>query len=247
MVFLIIIVMVCAFIAIINKINRDNQNQYGAAKISTKRTESFDKASYDRKNKYAVEGFESRHDLNTVEGILSIPVPQRKQTTEPFSVVSTPEQILQKKATTYKKENKMDLAIACLKKSNEFMKVSWYSYVIKDFMRLVDFLYMNAQFEEARLEKQKIYDYFGYNEIEMYTDLMNRGCYDEAEKKAYYNRIIKPLKEELSDKEDYYWLLEFLPEIAPKSFSGYRRMKNAQSANYLKLVESAKEKGRVIN
>lgn len=49
------------------------------------------------------------------------------------------------------------------------------------------------------------------------------------------------------DRADYDWLSEHLPEIAPKSFSGYRRMKNAQSANYLKLVESAKENGRVIN
>jgi len=38
-----------------------------------------------------------------------------------------------------------------------------------------------------------------------------------------------------------------MPDIAPKSLSGYARMKNANTENYRKLVEQAKEKGISIS
>ncbi|MFR8975057.1 MAG: hypothetical protein ACLVG9_03595 [Eubacteriales bacterium] len=255
MAFFIIFFLVVVFITVAYKMNKENnQDQYGAVEKNIKSAGSasntpstFDKTAYDNKNKETISKFEAKYDLKTVDGILSIPVPQHKQTSEPFSVVSMPEQILQKKATAYKKENKLELAIACLKKSNEFMNVSWYDYSIKDYMRLIDFLYMNSQFAEAKSERQKIYNYFGYNEVEMYIGLMNRACANDAEKEEYYKRVVAPAKEEFADREDYYWLLENLPDAAPKSFGGYRRMKNMNSANYIKLAELAKEKGRTIN
>ena len=47
-------------------------------------------------------------------------------------------------------------------------------------------------------------------------------------------------------RADYDWLLEFLPEICPKSFSGYMRMKNSNSKNYQKIVVEASKLGRNI-
>lgn len=60
----------------------------------------------------------------------------------------------------------------------------------------------------------------------------------EAEKKAEEDYI--------KDKNDYDWLWENLGDIAPKSFSGYRRMKNSNSANFQKLCKEAEKKGRNI-
>lgn len=263
-VFIIVIVCVVAFFIYQDKkaeeynnrlrpsVSVPNSNNYHETKTTVEKYEStvpantFDKEAYDKQNKEKISDFEAMHDLTTVEGILKIPVPQHKRKTEPFSVVSTPEQILQKKATMYKKENKMDLAIACLKKSNQFMKVSWYSYTVKDYMRLVDFLYMNSQFDEARDEKRKIYDYFGCDEVGIYQNIQNRLFNTDEEKADYYEKVIIPAQEELKDREDYYWILEYLPEIAPKSFGGYRRMKNSSSANYIKLKQRVAEKGREI-
>lgn len=204
-------------------------------------TESFNVEAYNRKNASMIQDFERKYDLTTVESISSIPVPSHKQTTEPYSVVSVPEQILQKKATQYSKENKMDLAIACLKKSNEFMKKSFYAYQIKDYNRLVDFLYKAGRFEEAKTEQQKIYSYFGKDEIQVLKELM-QNLPTQSERNEYYKNIIVPAIEEKADRQDYYWILEHLPESAPKSFGGYRRMKKANTENYLKLVQKVNNK-----
>ena len=36
-------------------------------------------------------------------------------------------------------------------------------------------------------------------------------------------------------------MLENIPKLAPKSFSGYRNMKNKESENYLKIVAELKK------
>lgn len=51
----------------------------------------------------------------------------------------------------------------------------------------------------------------------------------------------------VSDNEDeYYWIYEHLPEIAPKSLSGYTRMKNSKSKNFMKIVDAAHKLGYEI-
>lgn len=49
-----------------------------------------------------------------------------------------------------------------------------------------------------------------------------------------------------TDRDDYAWLQEFLPDLAPKSFGGYRRMKNLDSNNYKTLKVRAAEMGHPI-
>lgn len=43
------------------------------------------------------------------------------------------------------------------------------------------------------------------------------------------------------DKEFYDLIFEKFPDIAPKSFGGYRRMKASNSENYQQLLKKAKE------
>ena len=45
------------------------------------------------------------------------------------------------------------------------------------------------------------------------------------------------------ERKLYEAIRECMPEMAPKSFSGYMRMKNAKTKNWLKFAEAAKEKG----
>lgn len=68
------------------------------------------------------------------------------------------EYILQRKATEYKKMGQMDLAIACLRKSNELMPYSNLSYLAKDYLRLVKYIRLTgdnvaADAEEARIKQ----------------------------------------------------------------------------------------------
>lgn len=63
--------------------------------------------------------------------------------------------------------------------------------------------------------------------------------------KAYEEKCRK-LQSEKKDRADYAWIQENLPEVTPKSFSGYRRMKNMNSLNFQKLQSRALELGRKI-
>lgn len=196
---------------------------------------------YYPEDKAAIEKFLMQYDLSDADAILQIPVPNYKRQQLPTNVPTEPEQILQRQATYYKKVGNLDLAIACLKKSNEFMLTSFYSYHIKNYMRLVDFMYYNSQFEEAREERKKIYDYFGKDEVGELIELMNTLPTQE-ERNAYYKRLIIPEKEKMKDKEEYWWLLENLPQNAPKSFGGYRRMKSENTDKFIELRYLAKKK-----
>lgn len=76
----------------------------------------------------------------------------------------------------------------------------------------------------------------------------NRPFVDDrsaAEKTAFDEILTETLRKAKNEKE-YYWILENLPDIAPKSLSGYSRMKNSNSKNFQKLQKAAKEKGYEI-
>lgn len=47
-------------------------------------------------------------------------------------------------------------------------------------------------------------------------------------------------------RADYDWIWEFLPEICPKSFSAYMRIKNAKSEKFAEIASEARENGREI-
>lgn len=69
----------------------------------------------------------------------------------------------------------------------------------------------------------------------------------ERQQKLYYQAHVVEIEAQRGiDKRDYKWLQENLPDICPKSYSGYKRMKNGNTKNYQKLVAHAKELGRII-
>lgn len=65
------------------------------------------------------------------------------------------------------------------------------------------------------------------------------------EKKRYEDMVIRKSAEK-KDRQDYDWLLEHLPNDAPKSYGGYRNMKNRNSSNYQRLVILARQYGYKI-
>ena len=56
-----------------------------------------------------------------------------------------------------------------------------------------------------------------------------------------YLRIIAEYKEEQQDRATFAMLEEDYPDIAPKSYGAYRRMKKAKTKGYLKLAEELKK------
>ena len=68
----------------------------------------------------------------------------------------------------------------------------------------------------------------------------------DKEKEEYGAFITEFLSKEKNTK-DYEWILNNLPEIAPKSLSGYSRMKNSKSKNFIKIVVEAEKLGYKID
>lgn len=276
------------------------------------------------------------YDFDSIEGIESITVADVKAQKQDTDMLDSIEYVLQRKATEHKKNEKLDIAIACLRKSNELMPYVHTMYGEKEYMRLVEYLKINRQFDEARLIeaalREKHPEIFNFDIVklknfnetlkkckEFKTDLVectthevtceicskyqgrifsvsgkdkrfpklpddvykyggfHKGCrhafyafiygkstpnycsdaikfsnkpfIDKRTKaeKAEYEKQKKDAFELRADKKEYDEIWEKLPDISPKSFGGYRKMKNTKSKNYLKLVEAAKEKGIDIN
>lgn len=274
------------------------------------------------------------YDFNSIEGIESITVADVKNQKKDTDMLDSIEYVLQRKATEHKKNERLDLAIACLRKSNELMPYVHTMYGEKEYMRLVEYLKISRQFDEARFveadlrekypnifnfdivklknfnetlrmckeskidlvectthevtceicskyqgriftisgkdkrfpklpdevykyggfHKECRHNFYAYNEkyattFEEDIKNSNRPFADERSKaeKEEYEKQKKEAYELKIDKKEYDEILEHLPDIAPKSFGGYRKMKNTKSRNYLKLAEAAKEKGIDIN
>lgn len=278
-----------------------------------------------------------KYDLETLEGIRAIKIPKYSKINGLQSPTENIEYILQRKATEHKKNGRMDLAIECLRKSNEIMPYSNFTWQAKDYLRLVKYLERDGRHVEAQRELEKLqkqhpdifkssserirngnksrmlqlssngYDYVKFTEhyptcaecskyqgrvfslsgkdkrfprlpehiiksgqihkdckhimtpyiIELQSPqelrdailFSNRPLVDSRsdEEKALYEKQQYETMISIKDRENYYKLCEKLPDIAPKSLSSYRRMKNANTTNYQKLVAKAKDIGLDID
>lgn len=268
-------------------------------------------------------------DFSTIQSIMSIPVPKYEPLHTLTSPVDNIEYILQRKATEFKRNGRMDLAIACLRKSNEIMAHSNFSYQKDDYLRLVKYLQADGQFEQAEKELELIKKahpdlffgnqmtnpqiskitedlvWFSASRLCPYCSIYNDRVYSKSgrdrrfpsflllpndlkvincpqcntflgfsnycdldmdgslkkvikdsnrpfkdlrtkEEKEYYKaKVAKKTNAKLAETE-YLWLCQNLPDLAPKSLSGYTRMKNSKSANYQKIVSVANETGYQI-
>ena len=98
-----------------------------------------------------------RYDMDSLDGINSIPVPaQNYNTGDPTKDCIY--YLLQRKATEHKKNKNMDLAIACLRKSNALSDFEKFPLLTqKEYLRLVKFIESTGDFEAAQLELENIY------------------------------------------------------------------------------------------
>ena len=205
--------------------------------------DGFDYAEYDRKIHDNIYEFEKRYDLDDPYSIRSITQKDAKEWgRRADGVPSLPEQILFKKATEHKKNGDYNLAIECLKKANELLPTAECSYQRSDYERLVNYLVAANRFDEARAEHERLDQLVG-TLIDHLKDLKHLTSNSVKEEIEYDERVIKPAIAEERDREEYYWLLENMKFVAPKSFSGYRRMKSGNTENYQKIIQRVKETG----
>lgn len=164
-----------------------------------------------------VENLERRYDFYSIEGVRSIPVPCR-QVNDVGSITGAVEYYLRIRAGISWDEGKHDLAIECLRKSNQLLPHSHFLWQAKDYGRLVEYLKNAGRWDEARQEEARIKQFFNI--------------------KSLY-----ATKKEAKARYEYDWLRQFSPSIAPKTFNAFMRMKNAKSENYKKIYKEAKRLG----
>ncbi len=216
--------------------------------FNTSHDDYFDPVEYEKYNNERIEEFKNRYDLSSVAGIRAIKKEEaRRYPDGGRSVVYMPEQILSRQATEYKKDGKYDLAIACLKKVNELYPYSFYHYTRDNYERLVDTMVLAGRYDEARKEHKKLDEQYGTRIEELqHLQKMVAGMGTESEE-SYQERVINPHIEEEKDRECYYWILENIPNIAPKSFGGFRRIKKLNSDSYKNIVKEVENTGNDIN
>ena len=158
------------------------------ASSSANTNNNFSQEAWDAAVNAANQQFDRTFGMNSVPEILSIPVSQFFRMDGTFNGVTSCWNILNKKATVFKKAGRMDLAIACLRKLNEYMDASGAKYDVKYYLRLVEFLKQDRQFEEAKAEETKIY--MRYPEI--HQKLTHGALQDTLERAHHFkeDRII---------------------------------------------------------
>ncbi len=209
---------------------------------------NFDAEEYIKYNNEKIDEFKNKYDLYSVDGILSIPISEaRKYPDGGRSVVYMPEQILNRQATEYKKAGKYDLAIACLKKANELYPYSFYAYTRDNYERLVDMMILAKKYNEAKEEHNRLNELYGTREDELVNLQKIASERDWESTDSYQKRVIDPYIQESKDRECYYWILENIPNIAPKSFGAYRRMKKLNTSTYIKIENEVRNTGNDIN
>ncbi len=117
---------------------------------------------YDRKREIERQYLESKYDFNSVEGINAIPVSIHEDHPELIcGVTGNIEYFLQFKAAQHEKDGRVELALACYRKSNEIMPLRSDVYYDKDrYMRLPQYLRKLRRFDEAKAEEEKIQKHF---------------------------------------------------------------------------------------
>lgn len=77
----------------------------------------------------------------------------------------------------------------------------------------------------------------------------NRPYIDDRtpEEKALFNQRQEEIQTREKNKDDFDWIREFLPELAPKSLTRYITMKNKRTMQYQEISKQAKEKGRLLD
>lgn len=98
-----------------------------------------------------------KYDMDTLQGINSIPVPAKNYSTG-NDLQDCIYYLLQRKATEHKKAGRLDCAIACLRKSNALSDYEARPLLTqKEYLRLVKYIELSGNVVLAQEELNKIY------------------------------------------------------------------------------------------
>ena len=168
------------------------------------------------------------YDLENIIDIQKIPIPDFPALNDDnydmmngYGVTGSLDYVINMKAGNARRKGLIAESNELYKKSIVLMKHSGIPYSLSTYLYLAKELLREGKFEQSEQAELDICEYVtGERYI---TDYITQN------------------------EREYYRIKYTIPEVAPKSLSGYTRMKNIKSTNFIKIADAAKQAGIVID
>lgn len=186
-----------------------------------------------------IDRLKRAYDFETIDGIRSIPVPCQEVNGD--SCTGRVEYYLRGQCfISHCKSGNKEAAVECIRKAHSLMFISDMIWGYDAFISDISWLHNIGAHKEAWEEERRVDNFFKKNGL--YPHLTPKDFHSLTEYFVWKQTIKKTENERLRKRairHEYYQLQEKLPELCPKSLSGYSRMKKIASKNYQKLMDSA--------
>lgn len=180
-----------------------------------------------------------RYNINSIVELKCIEVPCFKfcDTMSGYGVTGNLDYILRMKAGIFYRRGEKELCSACLWKSTELMFANMDDWLdIKPFYRIVQYHIEMGMFDEA--DKAERYIINNIKQNKSYQTFISTYPPSKEYLKELNDFYIKNKR-----RREYYEIYYKIPEIAPKSFSAYSKMKNLNSKTYQEIKQTALQYG----
>lgn len=180
--------------------------------------------------------FDKIYDISNAEEIKSIPRPYYKGTDTP--VFNIEYHLRMHRGRT----NDQELETVLSLKTIELMKTRKLFYGFKDYLVMITNIMKVGNFNIADDVYLDVTNFlrseYKRRNID-FDDIINKTNYKNED----YQYLKQLFQKRWKQMQEYNMILDKLPELAPKSYSGYARMKTMNTQNYQKIVYKMKEKG----
>lgn len=175
-----------------------------------------------------------QYDLTDRNSIYSIEIPHfdlfpSSQIAQNLGVTGCLDYVLRMRSGRYWNDGKYGLSTTCLGQATKLMLYSDVGWPKKDYYRIV-----NELIDLGRLKKAKEWE-----------EWINKHIPDDPSVSPIAESTYGPIIWATPNpaRTSYYLIKKYFPDLAPKSMSGYMRMYNAKSKNYLKLIDVVTSEG----
>ena len=207
-----------------------------------------------------------KYDLNSPDSINSMKIPTFNKRRGMQSPTSDLSYIMRMKANS---ENRPEVAVPMVYKAANLMMASPISWEKKDYYQIIKHLWLIGEIDYAdnlvsELNKRLPFmtdPEWGVNAQISYQIALSKSIHSEitqSERKSWEEWRKKTIEKDKENAQYYdknHWVKEYkshyeyqkivdiMGDKAPKSYSGYKRMKNNNTANYQKILKIAKDNG----
>ena len=167
-----------------------------------------------------------KYDMEMLDDIMSLEIPHFSFNDgfSGYGITGSLDYVVRMKAANLRNKGMVEQSNACYRKSVSLMRASGISYDMTPYLYLAKELLREGKFEESEEEEEKIYALWNTT-----REIVN----SDPDVRPYITQ----------EDREYYRIKYLVPEIAPKSVSGYTKMKRNNTPNFQKIAACAKNAG----